>query len=128
MSKHILVVDDDPSILSVFELILSGQDYQVSLASSGEGALEHFKSKGTPDLVIMDFKMPGISGFEAYKRIKAQNPTVPVFIMTGYTVDSIVKDAMKLGLRGVIFKPFDMEEILQLIKKTIWLHPSPHLN
>src|SRR5215213_4060347 len=81
---HILVVDDDPSIRRMFQLLLNDTGYRVSTASSGEEALAYLELV-TPDLVLMDLILPGISGQQVTEQIKADQtkPFIPVFLVTG---------------------------------------------
>ena len=113
MSK-ILVVDDDPSVLSAFEQMLSEQGHLVRVAVRGEEALE-LLAKERPDLVIMDIRMPGISGLEAVRRIRALDPRLPVIIMTGYATTDTAIEATKLGAVDYHLKPIDGAEILRTI-------------
>ncbi len=113
MSK-ILVVDDDPSVLSAFEQMLSEQGHLVRVATRGEEALE-LVAKERPDLVIMDIRMPGISGLEAVRRIRALDPRLPVIIMTGYATTDTAIEATKLGAVDYHLKPIEGEEILRTI-------------
>ena len=117
MSKKILVVDDDQSILSIFEYILQEAGYVTETASDGYEAIEKIKTLNDIDLMFMDVKMPGLSGIDAFKEIQKINPRLLVVMMTGYSVDELLKEAFELGAYGVIYKPFDMEEVLSIIEK-----------
>ena len=125
MPKTILVVDDDQSINSIFEFILQQAGYNTITTSSGYGCIETFKSGKHIDLVFLDLKMPGLSGIDTYKEIKAIKPSQLVIMMTGYSVDELLKEAFELGAYGVIYKPFDVEEVLSVIEKIFRL---PSLN
>lgn len=117
MSKTILVVDDDPSILSIFEFILQQAGYHTITTTSGEACMEIIKSPNRIDLVFLDLKMPGMSGIDTFKEIHRLNPMLLVIMMTGYAVDTLLKEAFEWGAYGVIYKPFDVEEVLALIDK-----------
>jgi len=80
---HILVVDDDPSIRRMFQLLLDDTGYRVSTATTGEEALA-YRELVTPDLVLMDLMLPGISGQDVTARIKADTdkPFIPVILVT----------------------------------------------
>lgn len=125
MSKTILVVDDDQSINSIFEFILQQAGYKTITTSSGYGCLDIFKSGQPIDLVFLDLKMPGLSGIETYQEIQKIKPAQLVIMMTGYSVDELLKEAFELGAYGVIYKPFDVEEVLSVIEKIFRL---PNLN
>lgn len=125
MSKTILVVDDDQSILSIFEFILQQAGYQTLTTTNGEECLA-FIQRGTPiDLAFLDLKMPGLSGIDTFKEIHRLNPMLLVIMMTGYAVDDLLKEAFEWGAYGVIYKPFDVEEVLSLIDKIFRLPAMP---
>lgn len=114
--KKILVIDDDQSILSIFEYILNEAGYETVTAVDGYNAIEKVKNNKF-DLVFTDVKMPGLSGIDTYKEIRKLDPKLLVVMMTGYSVDELLKEAFELGAYGVIYKPFDMEEVLSIIEK-----------
>ncbi len=126
MAKTILVVDDDQSIVSIFEFILQQAGYDTLTASSGMECLTHIESEKVIDLVFLDVKMPGLSGIETFKRIQKTRPMLLVVMMTGYSVDELLKEAFELGAYGVIYKPFDIEEVLSVIEKIFKL-PAPQI-
>ena len=113
MSK-VMVVDDDPSILAAFEQMLSEQGHLVRVATRGEEALE-VVAKEHPDLIIMDVQMPGMSGLEAFRRIRKLDPRLPVIIITGYATTDTAIEATKLGAVDYHLKPVDPAEILRTI-------------
>src|SRR5580765_4065542 len=94
--SNILVVDDDPSVLSAFEQVLIEHDHTVMTASTGAAAFSRV-SADPPDLVIMDIRMPGMTGLEAFEKIHRIRPKLPVIIMTGYATMETAVEATKLG-------------------------------
>lgn len=117
MAKTILVIDDDPSISSIFEFILQQAGYDTVTAISGKEGLDVLHSGQKIDLVFLDLKMPQMSGIEIFREIQNFDPHLLVVIMTGFTPDDMLEDAYKLGAYGVIYKPFDVEEVLSVIDK-----------
>jgi DNA-binding NtrC family response regulator len=116
--SRILVVDDDPSILSAFEQLLTGQGYEVSQAQHGQEALDLLRGS-RPDLVIMDIRMPGLGGLETLQGIKEIDRRLPVIIITGHgTMETAVR-AIKLGAVDYHVKPLDPEELLESIAGTL---------
>jgi DNA-binding NtrC family response regulator len=113
MSK-ILVVDDDKSILSAFEQMLTEQGYEVSKALHGQEALSLLASD-RPDLIIMDVRMPGPSGLEILRRIKEIDRRLPVIIITGYGTMETAVQATKLGAVDYHLKPLNPQEVLDSI-------------
>ena len=109
-------MDDDPSILSIFEFILQQAGYDTTAVDSGKACLDVIKSGKKMHLVFLDIKMPDMSGIETFKQIQGLVPNQLVVMMTGYTVDNLLKEAYDLGAYGVIYKPFDVEEVLSVIE------------
>ena len=116
--SRILVVDDDPSVLAAFEQVLVEQDYEVTTASRGAAALE-FLEVGQPDLIVMDIRMPGLSGLETFARIRKTHPKLPVIIMTGFATMETAIEAMQLGAFDYHVKPLNPEEILRSIDSAL---------
>ena len=112
----ILIVDDTPTNLKVLFALLNQSGFKVSIAKSGENALEKVKEV-LPDLILLDVMMPGIDGFETCRRLKADPRTkdIPVIFMT---VLSEVVDKVKglsMGAVDYITKPIEQEEVLARI-------------
>jgi len=84
--KHILVVDDEEAVGYVFERYLSIKGYRVSVAYSGEQALDAFRADA-PDVVITDFKMPGMNGDELLRRLRALQPGLPAVLISANPIE-----------------------------------------
>jgi len=115
---HILIVDDDPQIRQSFEKILSAESYEVKTASSGEKALEMLRAD-LPDLVVMDVRLPGMSGLETFRVMHEIAVKLPVIIMTAYGTTETAIEATKLGAFEYVLKPFDIPDILALIAQAL---------
>jgi DNA-binding NtrC family response regulator len=116
--KSILVVDDEKSQREILEMILSGEGYDVTTASSGEAALK-FVADRHFDLVLTDLKMTGMSGLDLLKELSAQDSSVMVILLTAHgTVDSAV-DALRLGAFDYLQKPYDREKLLDTISRAL---------
>jgi len=114
----ILIVEDDPKMNQGLLHVISKEGYATESVDSGEKALEKIKNTRF-DLVISDFKLPGISGMELLKATKKYDVNILFIVITAYgTVDTAVS-AMKNGAEDYILKPFDMEELRLVVKKTI---------
>ena len=121
--KYILVVDDDPKILKLVALRLAQEGYRAVAVESGESALAHIMIE-KPGLVLLDIMMPGMSGFEVLKRIKAMDPNVPVCpvcIVTAVYDEEEAKRCFAAGAYEYITKPIDFE----YLKKTILIKLFP---
>ncbi len=117
MSK-ILVVDDEPSVLSAFQDLLCSGGHEVATARTAEAALERLKD-GSFEVVVMDVCLVGMDGLEALHRIKQQQPTLPVIVMTGHGTMQTAIEATKRGAFDYHLKPFDPVEMLAAIEKAL---------
>jgi DNA-binding NtrC family response regulator len=112
----ILVVEDGKSQREMLCEFLSDQGFDVSDADRGDKALERVKNDYF-DLLLLDFKMPGMDGMQVLEEVKHINPEIDVIMMTAYgTVETAVK-AIKTGAADYITKPIELEELLILIEK-----------
>ena len=112
-----MIVDDDANFCNTLAKILAKKGYETLLANSGFHALELVKEK-TVDIVLMDIKMPVMNGVETYKKLKTIKPNLRVIMMTVFSVDDLIKDAVKEGVYAVVRKPFDAETIINMIEKS----------
>ena len=115
---QILIVDDDHQLRQSFERLLAAEGYEVRTASSGEAGIDAVR-QSAPDVVVMDVRMPGISGLEAYAAMREIEPRLPVIIMTAFGTTEIAIEATKMGAYDYILKPFDIPDILKLIDKAV---------
>lgn len=114
----ILIVDDDHHLRQGFERLLREEGYEVRTAPSGERALEMVRAQ-LPDCVIMDVRMPGMDGLEALQAMRDVDERLPVIIMTAFSTTQTAIEATKLGAFDYIVKPFEVPEVLELIRKAV---------
>jgi two-component system response regulator PilR (NtrC family) len=115
---RILVVDDEPSILEFFEILLSEEGYTVDLVSNGREAMEMVER--TPyDLVITDLAMPEVDGMAVLERVKEISPETLVLMITAYATAESAVDAMKMGAYDYLLKPFKVDEIRLVIRNAL---------
>lgn len=108
---RILVVDDEAVVREGCRRVLSGRGYEVQLAANGQEALDKLASERV-DIMLLDLKMPGLSGEEVLERVQTEYPAVPVIIITGHgTIDTAV-ECMKKGAYDFITKPFQIDQFL----------------
>ena len=114
---RILCVDDEPSILKIFEGLLAPNDYEIIKAQDGQEALEKLNEERV-DLVLMDIMMPKLDGLEACKRTKGDERTrdIPVVIITALSAKADWVKGIEAGAEDFISKPFDAREILERVK------------
>ncbi len=114
----ILIVDDDAQLRQSFSKLLAEEGHTIQAASSGEEGISMVQA-GLPDLVIMDFRLPGINGLEAFQAIHDQEPKLPVIIMTAYGTTETAIDATRIGAYDYILKPFEIPDMLGLIDQAL---------
>ncbi|MGZ4975189.1 MAG: sigma-54-dependent transcriptional regulator [Limisphaerales bacterium] len=114
----ILLIEDDQSALSALERVLTEENYAVAMADRGDMGLQQAKL-GKFDLVISDFKLPGINGLELVKELHTFNPRLPIILMTAHGTTETAIEATKLGAYDYLLKPFEMEEMLDLVGKAV---------
>ena len=110
MSKAILIIDDEKTIRWSLGEALKENGFEVLDADSGEKGLEIFKQR-VVDLALVDLKLPGESGIEVLKRMKAIDNSVPVVMMTAYGEVETAVEAMKSGAYDFVLKPFALEKL-----------------
>ena len=110
-----MVVDDDPGVRLTLEGIIEDEGYDVVGVPDGYRAIE-LAGQQTFALIFMDIKMPGIDGLDTYRKIKRVSPEAVVVMMTGFSVEDLVKEALDEGAYAVIYKPFDMEQIIDIVQ------------
>jgi len=116
--KSILVVDDEKGQREILEMILSGEGYDVTTASSGEAAMK-FVADRHFDLVLTDLKMTGMSGLDLLKELTDFDKSIIVLLLTAHgSVDSAV-DALRLGAFDYLQKPYDSEKLLETVSRAL---------
>ena len=116
MQFRVLVVDDEPILRNSLELALKTSGYEVLTARTGEEGLEFFQ-KEAPDLIILDHWLPGINGDEVLRQIKEKDSDTPVIVMTAQGSIEMAVHLMKMGAFDFLVKPFDLDQVEDLIKK-----------
>jgi excisionase family DNA binding protein len=115
-NAHILVIDDDDTILALFQDILVELGHRVAVADNGDEGLKLIKQQEF-DLVFVDLKMPGMNGAELFRRIRAVKPDLQVIIITGYPDSDLMAQALARGPFGVMYKPFSDQDIIVAVKR-----------
>ena len=114
----LLIVDDDLQLRQSFEKLLVQEGYVVATAASGETGLQMLR-KETYDLLIMDVRLPGMNGLETFARVRELEPKMPVVIMTAFGTTETAIEATKMGAFDYVLKPFNIREVLGLIRKAV---------
>jgi two-component system, NtrC family, response regulator HydG len=117
MSKRIFIIDDDRDHAESLAEVLEMRGHEVALAHSGEEAVELFKDADF-DLVLLDVKLPGMNGVETFVEFRRLRPDARVMMMTGYSVEQLVAQAVEQGALGVLHKPFSPQALLEFVEST----------
>jgi two-component system nitrogen regulation response regulator NtrX len=115
MSKRVLIVDDEESIRSSLERLLSFEKFKTFTAADGRAAIDLAASERV-DIVLLDVKMPGMDGLEVLGSLREQHPALPVIIISGHGTIGTAVEATKLGAFDFLEKPIDMERLLLTIR------------
>jgi two-component system response regulator YesN len=113
-NKRILIVEDDADIIKVHQQLLSDL-FTVIVKPSGMRAISYLRGNPDIDLVLLDIKLPDISGIEVLKEIKKIKPCVPTIIITAFGSENIAVKAFRCGARDYVKKPFNNDELLRRI-------------
>ncbi|HAM49704.1 MAG TPA: response regulator [Nitrospiraceae bacterium] len=117
--KTILLVDDDRDILSYLQDALAAFGYDVIPQSDAEAALAIIREGAKIDLVVTDYRMPGMDGLEFFTALKRVLPSVPVIILTGHgSVETYLK-SLSLGLYDYVSKPIEAKELDRIVKAAL---------
>jgi DNA-binding NtrC family response regulator len=115
---EILIVDDDIQLRQSFGKLLTEEGHTVKTAPSGEVGTA-MVGESVPDLVIMDVRMPGMSGLEAFQAMRQIEPKLPVIVMTAFGTTETAIEATKLGAFDYVLKPFEIPNVLALIGQAL---------
>jgi two-component system cell cycle response regulator DivK len=118
MSKRILVIEDQEDNRQIVRDLLSASGYELSEAITGEEGVA-FAKRDRPDLILMDIQLPGIDGYEATRRIKADAELrhIPIIVVTSYALSGDDQKAFAAGCDGYVTKPFSPRLLLAKIRE-----------
>ncbi len=114
----ILIIDDEDIVLDSCKMILAGRNYEIFTAPNGTVGLETLRDVH-PDLVFVDLKMPGISGFDVLEGIQSIDPNIVCIVITGFATVSSAIEAMKKGAYDFLPKPFTPDELRLITKRGV---------
>lgn len=112
---RVLVVDDEPGILTTVAANLELAELDVVTASSGQEAIELSMKRGPFDLVLTDLRMPGFSGAELLRRLRGLQPGIPVILMTAYAQENLMGEVFSDGVFTVVNKPFEVDDVVRIV-------------
>jgi len=118
--SRLLIIDDDGAFREILEAVLADEGFEVFAAQNGTEGLR-LTSEKSPDLVMLDLRMPDIEGLEVLRRIKTANPEVAVVMMTAFGSIKTAVDAIRQGAFDFLTKPFDLEELKNTVRNALAL-------
>lgn len=113
---NILMVDDDRRLCETLKDILTEKGYGADFVESGTEALKALESSQY-DVILLDMKMPVVNGLETFREIKKISPRTAVIIMTAFSLDDMIKDCLREGAFGILYKPLDIDKLVARIKE-----------
>ena len=118
-TEHILIIDDSIAIASLLaNEILPLGGYDTSIALSGEEGLETVRDL-RPDLILCDLEMPGINGLDVLRSLQNEGIDIPAIMMTAFGSEAVAAQALRMGVKDYIIKPFTTEEILAAVERAM---------
>ena len=122
--KSVLIVDDIAYVRKTMKQILTSHGYRViGEAENGDEAVRLYEEV-RPDFVTMDLVMPVLNGVEATKRILAFDPEAKIIILSSMIQENLVTEAILAGAKDYIVKPFQTEDVLNIIRQTLAVKPT----
>jgi DNA-binding NtrC family response regulator len=119
MKPRVLIVDDEPSVLTLLQLAFEQREWDLVTADTGEAALTSFRAV-RPDVVLADKNLPGISGVDVIREIRKTNEDLGIILMTGYASAESAQETLNLGIDEYVQKPFvDVMLLAGLIERVI---------
>jgi DNA-binding NtrC family response regulator len=115
---RILIVDDAGPVVVLCVNVLQALGYAVKGANRGDAAVELLR-KEKFDLMVLDYKMPGMTGFEVFQQAKALHPDIAVVLVTGHGTPEVVTEANRLGFSSILLKPFTSDELRGTVEKVL---------
>ncbi len=115
---EMLVVDDERTTVEFMKDFLEQEGFKVRTACSGQEALDAISIK-EPELILLDFQMPGMDGLQTLKLIKAKNPQLKVMMVTGETDTHKIEGVLQSGADYYISKPFRLQDLVEQVREII---------
>lgn len=116
---RILVVDDDPAVLSCYARLLAREGHDVETAPGGESGLLKVQHSQPFDIVILDYRMPCMDGMEFLSRLRRLGHAPEVILVSAYATDEVRDCASRMGVRRILEKPIDVAELRKAIREAV---------
>jgi len=113
---RVLVLEDDPQLREVLQALLSDEGYNVSVAESGEQAVELSRQRRF-DVIVADIRMPGMDGLDTVQHLRGNDPQLQSLVMTGYASEEDPIRALHIGVQSYLLKPFSLDDFLVRVRE-----------
>jgi len=114
----ILIVDDAGPVVVLCVNVLQSLGYAVKGANRGEAALEHIRREPF-DLIVLDYKMPGLTGFDVFREARTVQPGLAVILVTGHGTPEVIAEANQMGFDAILMKPFTSTELRAVVDRVL---------
>lgn len=114
----VLVVDDDASVRKALRRLFRSAGYDVEMFATGVEFLAH-RPPQAPACLVLDVRMPGISGLDLQQQLATSNPGLPVVVITGHGDEDVRRRALDAGAAAILYKPFDDQALLDAVARAI---------
>jgi FixJ family two-component response regulator/HPt (histidine-containing phosphotransfer) domain-containing protein len=115
---YVFIIDDDPDIIEVIELILVGINFKVKTFLDAKSCVKSLATEA-PDLIITDLNMPGMNGVELVNIVSKMKPHLPILVVSGFITKEVCLETMALGVSGIIEKPFNHDSFIKMIQLNV---------
>jgi nitrogen regulation protein NR(I) len=114
----ILLVEDDPAIVTTLRRVLADDGYDVTIERTGDAGLKHAQAEEF-DVVLTDLRLPGLNGLELVRQLHVARPRLPILMMTAHGTTETAIEATQSGAYDYLLKPFEMPELLKLVEEAV---------
>lgn len=111
-------MDDAGPVVVLCVNVLQALGYSVKGANRGEAAMEHIRREPF-DLMVLDYKMPGMSGFEVFRQARTLQPNLAVILVTGHGTPTVISEATQMGFSAILLKPFTSDELRTTVERVL---------
>lgn len=118
MKKKLLIVDDETGIVEEVKSFFEEEGFEVHTADTGKDGIETL-ARVQPDVILVDMKLPDMSGLNVVKACKAASPQTKIIVNTGYVDQNVIDEAERLGRDAFLQKPFNLERLYEEIQRLI---------
>jgi CheY-like chemotaxis protein len=118
--RSLLLIEDEPAVAEATRVAFEMEGYQVTTAASAEEAFACLRAS-RPHLLLIDYKLPGMSGTEFLRTVRGTDPNIPAILITGLanTGEDLEEESRRMGVVAFLYKPLKIGEILQAVEKAL---------